>query len=77
LGISDEWNPPFSLNGDLQSKNNRKGGIINQSLKRIGIRRYRNMRLDHPSRNEYDPSFRNHVESGTFNTLQGAPLQEA
>ena len=34
-------------------------------------RRYRNRRLDHPSRIEYDLSFRNHVEPGTFNTLQG------
>ena len=31
----------------------------------------RNRRLDHPSRIEYDLSFRNHVEPGTFNTLQG------
>ena len=38
-GIRDDWNPPFSPNGPLRSKDPRKGRITNPSLKRIGIRR--------------------------------------
>ncbi|MFA5294350.1 MAG: hypothetical protein WC382_02415 [Methanoregulaceae archaeon] len=55
-GSRDDWNPTFSPNGDLRSRENRKVGITNPSLNRIDIRRYRNRRLDHPSRDEYEPS---------------------